>query len=171
MSHRWELSQQPADEVLSSLPRDSAKGFFSPLEVKWLFKCGEQDDSKHMFCFLGAAVWDFSPPVYDWFLICFHTPFAVPKSRNKRAEEQQKCEDPEEHSPPTGFTFGYFFVIFLCQGGLHVMRGFMALIPCSCTVTTSFGLLLLWNISQAYFSHQLQLITFSAWSISAHAPW
>lgn len=116
MSHCWELSQQPADEVLLSLPRDSAKGFFSPLEVRWPFKCGEEDDSKHMFCFLLAAVRDFSPPVYDWFLICFHASFALPKSRNKRAEEQQKCEDPEQHSPPTGITFGYFSVIFFMSG-------------------------------------------------------
>lgn len=114
MSHCWELSQQPADEVLSSLPRDSAKGFFSPLEVRWLFKCGEEDDSKHMLCFLLAAVWDCSPPVYDWFLICFHSSFAVPKSRNKRAEEQQKSEKTQNSiHHPQPLLLGIFCNIFM----------------------------------------------------------
>jgi len=127
-----------------------AKWFFSPLEVRWLFKCGEEDDSKHMFCF-QLAVWDFPPPAYDWFLICFHTSLAVPKSRNKRAEQQWKCEDQEQHSPPTGLTF-VFLVTFLCQPGLHVMSGFIDLIPCSYLVTVSFGLLLLQNMSHKLIS-------------------
>lgn len=99
-------------------PKSLAKGFFSPLEVRWLFKRGEEDDSKHMFCFLLAALWDFAPPVYSWFLICFHTSLAVPKSRNKRAEVQKKCRHQEQHSPPTGFTFSlvvffFFFNVFM----------------------------------------------------------
>lgn len=93
-------------------PKSLAKGFFSPLEVRWLFKRGEEDDSKHMFCFLLAALWDFAPPVYSWFLICFHTSLAVPKSRNKRAEVQKKCRHQEQHSPPTGFTFTLVFFLF-----------------------------------------------------------
>lgn len=126
-----------------------AKGFFVPLGSKVAFQMREEDDSKHMFCFPLAAVWDFAPPAYDWFLICFHTSLAVPKSRNKRAEEQQKCQDQAQRSPPTGLTF-VFLVLFLCRAGLHVMRGFIDLIPCSYLGTISFGLLLL-----QIMSHQL----------------
>lgn len=145
MNRRWELSQHPAGEALFSSKR-VAKGFFSSLEVRWLFKCWDKDDTKHMFYFPLADVWDFAPPAYNWFLICFHTSLAVPKSRNKRAEEQQKCEDQEQHSPPTDLTFG-FLVIFLCWAGLHMMSGFLDLIPCSYLVTVYFGLLLLHNVS------------------------
>lgn len=50
--------------------------------------------------------------MYSWFLICFHTSLAVPKSRNKRAEVQKKCRHQEQHSPPTGFTFSLVFFFF-----------------------------------------------------------
>lgn len=149
MNHCWELSQHPADEVLSSLSRDLLKDFLSPLEVRWLFRCGRKMTVNICSASRLAAVWDFAPPAYDWFLICFHTSLAVPKSRNKRAEEQQKCQDQAQRSPPTGLTF-VFLVLFLCRAGLHVMRGFIDLIPCSYLGTISFGLLLL-----QIMSHQL----------------
>lgn len=124
------------------------------MEVRWLFKREEEDDSKHMFCSLLAAVWGFAPPVCDCFLICFHTSLAVPKSRNKRAEEQKRCEDQEQHSPPTGLPFFcfIFLLIFLCWAGLHVMRGFIDLAPCSYLVTIAFGFLLLQKVSHRLIS-------------------
>lgn len=156
-------------------PKSLAKGFFSPLEVRWLFKRGEEDDSKHMFCFLLAALWDFAPPVYSWFLICFHTSLAVPKSRNKRAEVQKKCRHQEQHSPPTGFTFSlvvfFFFLMSLCWVGLHVMRESIGLI-----FLFLLSHCILWfpafpsNVSQTLFSHQMELFSFCAWGGSVCAP-
>lgn len=98
----------------------------------------------------------------DCFLICFHTSLAVPKSRNKRAEEQKRCEDQEQHSPPTGLPVFFcftFLLIFLCWAGLHVMRGFIDLTPCSYLVTISFDFLLLPKVS-------LRLISAITWNPS-----
>lgn len=125
-----------------------------------------------MFCSLLAAVWGFAPPVCDCFLICFHTSLAVPKSRNKRAEEQKRCEDQEQHSPPTGlpfFLFYFFANIFMlgraaCDERIYWSNSLFLL-----------SYHILWfpaspqSISQAHFSHHLEPFSLQAGAASAHA--